>query len=98
MWGEFYLLSYMLLLITLSDIQCALVLSPLSHVPFLATLWTAAHQAPLSMGFSRQEYWGELPFPSLGDLHPGIEPASLLHAGSLPLVPPGKPQTHCITQ
>ena len=98
MWGEFYLLSYMLLLITLSDIQCVLVLSPLSHVPFLVTLWTAAHQAPLSMGFSRQEYWGELPFPSLGDLHPGIEPASLLQSGSLPLMPPGKPQIHCITQ
>ena len=36
----------------------------LSHVRFLATPWTAAHQAPLSMGFSRQEYWSGLPFPS----------------------------------
>ena len=41
------------------------------------TLWTAACQAPLSMGFPRQEYWGGLPFPSPGDLpHPGIEPWS----------------------
>ena len=55
----------------------------LSPVLLFATLWTVAHQAPLSMGFSRQEYWSGLPFPSPGDLpHPGIEPASpafLLH-------------------
>ena len=39
--------------------------------------WTIAHLAPLSMGFSRQEYWSELPFPSPGDLpDPGIEPKS----------------------
>ena len=36
--------------------------------PTLGTLWTVAHQAPLSMGFSRQEYWSGLPFPSPGDL------------------------------
>ena len=43
----------------------------------LETSWTVVHQAPLSMEFSRQEYWGELPFPSPGDLpHPGIEPRS----------------------
>ena len=43
----------------------------------LATLWTVAHQAPLSMGFSREEYWSGLPFPSLGDLPgPGMEPGS----------------------
>ena len=48
----------------------------------LATPWTVACQAPLSMGFSRQEYWSGLPFPSPGDLsHPGIEPRSpTLHA------------------
>ena len=46
--------------------------------PTLATPWTVAHQAPLSMGFSRQEYWSGLPFPSPGDLlDPGIEPRSL---------------------
>ena len=53
------------------------------------------HQAPLSMEFSRQEYWSGLPFPSPGDLpNPGIETTSLkspaLPGSSLPLVPPGK--------
>ena len=43
------------------------------------TPWTVSHQAPLSMGFSRQEYWSGLPFPSPGDLpNPGIELASLV--------------------
>ena len=47
----------------------------LSHVRLLATPWTVAYQAPLSMGFSRQEYWSGLPFPSSGDLpDPGIKP------------------------
>ena len=47
----------------------------LSHVQLFATSWTVAHQAPSSMGFSRQEYWNGLPFPSPGDLpDPGIEP------------------------
>ena len=42
--------------------------------------WTIARQAPLSMGFSRQEYWSGLPFPSLGDLlNPWIEPASIVY-------------------
>ena len=52
----------------------------------LATPWTVAHRAPLSMGFSRQEYWSGLPFPSPGDLpDPGIEPrSSALQADSLP--------------
>ena len=45
--------------------------------PTLGTAWTVAHQAPLSMEFSRQEYWGGFPFPSPGDLsNPGIEPGS----------------------
>ena len=49
----------------------------LSRVQLFATPWTAAHQAPLSMGFSRQEYWSGLPFPSPEDLpDPGIEPRS----------------------
>ena len=49
----------------------------LSHVRLFATPWTAAHQAPLSMGFPRQEYWSGLPFPSPEDLpDPGIEPTS----------------------
>ena len=49
----------------------------LSRVRLFATPWTVARQAPLSMGFSRQEYWSGLPFPSSGDLpNPGIEPGS----------------------
>ena len=56
-----------------------------SPVRLFATLWTVACQAPLSMGFSKQEYWSGLPFPSPGDLpDPGIKPGSLaLHADSL---------------
>ena len=55
--------------------------------------WTVAHQAPLSMGFSSQEYWSGLPFPSPGDLpHPGIEPGSTpLQEDTLPTESPGKP-------
>ena len=54
--------------------------------PTLVTPWTVACQTPLSMGFSRQEYWSGLPFPSPGDLpDPGIEPgAPALQADSLP--------------
>ena len=49
----------------------------LSRVQLFATPWTVAHQAPLSMGFSRQEYWSGLPFPSPGNLSdPGNEPES----------------------
>ena len=56
------------------------------------TLWSAAHQAPLSMGFLRQEYWSWLPFPPPGDLpNPGIEPRSHmspeLQVDSLPTEP-----------
>ena len=48
-----------------------------SRVQLSAALWTAAHQAPLSLGFSRQEYWSGLPFPPPGDLPKrGISPAS----------------------
>ena len=55
--------------------------------------WTVAHQAPLSTGFSWQEYWSGLPFAPPGDLpNPGIEPrSSVLQADSLPSEPPGKP-------
>ena len=53
------------------------VLSCFSCVRIFAALWTVAHQAPLSMGFSRQEYWRGLPCPPPGDLpNPGIEPTS----------------------
>ena len=61
-----------------------------------ATPWTVARQAPLSMGFSRQQYWSGLPFPPLGDLpDPGIVPESpaspALQADSLPTEPWGSP-------
>ena len=72
------------------------MLSCLSHVQLFATLWTVAHQAPLSMGFSKQEYWNGLSCPPPGDLsHPGIEPTSLMSpalAGRFfTVAPPGKP-------
>ena len=61
----------------------------------LVTPWTVACQAPRSMGFSRQEYWSGLPFPSPGDLpDPGIEPASpALQADSYQLSYEGSPRT-----
>ena len=61
--------------------------------PPLVTSWTVACQAPLSLGFSRQEYWSGLPFPSPGDLpNPGIKPGSpALQADSLPTELGGKP-------
>ena len=62
----------------------------LSRVWLFATLWTVAYQVPLLMGFSSQEYWSGLPFPSPGDLpNPGIEPKSpALYADALPSEPP----------
>ena len=65
----------------------------LSHVRLFATPWTVAYQTPPSMGFSRQKYWSELPFPSPEDLpNPGIEPGSpALQTDTLPSEPPGKP-------
>ena len=63
----------------------------------LVAPWTVTHQAPLSVGFSRQEYCSERPFPPPWDLpNPGIKPVSLMspawQTGSLPLAPPGKHQ------
>ena len=68
----------------------------ISDAHLRVTPWTVAHQAPLSMGFSRQEYWSGLPFPSPGDLpDPGIEPMSLtspsLTGGFFITEPPGNP-------
>ena len=55
------------------------MLGHFSHVQLFVTLWTLAHQAPLSMGFTRQKYWSGLPCPPPADLpNPGIEPKSLL--------------------
>ncbi|XDA75514.1 hypothetical protein R6Z07F_005677 [Ovis aries] len=66
----------------------------LSCVPLFVTQWSVTYQASPSMGFSRQEYWRGLPFPSPGGLpDPGIEPGSpALRADALPSEPPGKPQ------
>ena len=77
--------------------HCAWALSHFSHVLLFATLKTVACQAPLSMGFSRQEYWSGLSCPPPGDLpDPGIEPAfpvaPVLQVDSLPLNPGVKPQ------
>ena len=69
----------------------------LSRVQLFMTPWTVGHQAPVSMGFPRQEYWSGLPFPSPGDLpDPEIEPRSpALQADALTSKPRGKP-THCL--
>ena len=73
------------------------MLSHLSRVRLIVTPWTAACQAPLSMGLSRQEYWCVLPCPPAGDLpNPGIEPTSLMFptlAGRFLTTTPPKTQT-----
>ena len=69
---------------------CVCVLSHFSRVQLFATPWTIVHQAPLSMEFSRQEYWSGLPCPSPGGLpNPGIEPLAPALAGRF--------LTHCAT-
>ena len=69
------------------------MLCNLSHVWLFATLWTVVLWTPLSMGFSRQEYWSRLPFPPPGDLpDPGAKSESpALQADSLPTEPSGNP-------
>ena len=76
-------------------VECMCVLSGFSRVWLFAIPWTIARQAPLSMGFSRQEYWSGLPCPPPGDLlDPGIKPGSpALQADSLPLSHLGSPLT-----
>ena len=70
----------------------ACVLSHFSLVQLFETLWTVTHQAPLSLGFSRQEYWSGSPIPSAGDLPgPGVNPgSSALQVDSLPAELPNK--------
>ena len=75
----------------------ACMVSRFSRVRLCAIPWTVAPQAPLYVGFSRQDYWNGLPFPSQGNLpDPGMEPVSLKSpasaSSSLPLEPPGKPE------
>ena len=79
----------------------ACILSHFSCVQFFVTLWTVAHQAPLSTGFSRQKYWSGVECTPPGDLHkPGIKPTSpvspALQADSLPLSHPQSPLPHLI--
>ena len=65
-------------ILSLHLLRCICVSNCFSRVWLFATLWTVAPQAPLPMGFSRQEYWSALPFPPPGDLSdPRIEPASV---------------------
>ena len=68
----------------------------LSHVRLFVIQWTVAYRAPLSMAFSRQEYWSGVPFPSPGDPpNPGIEPRSpALRADALLSDPPRKPSDY----
>ena len=77
----------------LSEITFMKFVKSLSRVQLFAIPWTVAHQAPLSVGFSRQEYWSGLPFPSPGDLpNPETEPRSpALWADALSSEPPGNP-------
>ena len=71
------------------------MLSCFSHIRLFLTPWTIVCQGPLSVGFSRQEYWSGLPCAPVGDLqNSGIKPGSpALQAYSLPSEPPGKPLT-----
>ena len=78
-----------------SILSTTCMLSHFSCVRLFGTLWTVAHQAPLSMGFSRQEYWSGLPCLPPGylpdvELNPCLWPPLHWQTGSLPLVPPGK--------
>ena len=76
---------------------CVYVLSHFSRVQHFAALWAVALQAPLSVGFSRQEYWTGLPCPLPGDLpDPGIKPESPSLTGEFFTTgPPGKPLHIC---
>ena len=75
-----YLCTHILCIyILLGNYTCCAVLSCFSHVQLFETPWTVAHQAPLSMGFSKQEYWSGLPFHTPGYLtKPGVELTSLV--------------------
>ena len=75
-------------------VKVTVLVAHISCIWLFATPWTVAHQSSLPMGFSRQEYWSGLPFPSPGDLsNPGIKSESpTLQADSLQSEPPGKPK------
>ena len=90
-----FLLFFLLVMERFYELLTSLccMLSRFSRVRLFATPWTVSHQAPLSMGFSRQEYWDGLPFPSRGNLpDPGLKPGSpVLQGDSLLAKAPGKP-------
>ena len=91
---EFYFILYTLFFFNGDTLLlCCAVLCLVTSDSF-ATPWTVAHQAPLSVGFPREEYWSGLPFPLPGDLpDQGIEPASpALAGGFFTTEPPGKVQ------
>ena len=90
--GSNYYYQLLLLIIIIGILILKVKVKSLSRVQLFVTTWTVAHQAPPSVGFSRQEYWSGLPFPSPGDLpNPGIEPGSpALQADALPSEPTGK--------
>ena len=78
------------------SLQVPVPVQLLSRIRLFATPWTIVYQAPVSLEFSRQDYWSGLPFPTPGHLpDPGIEPGSPvspeLQADSLPTEPTGKP-------
>ena len=84
--------------ILLFNVLSTIVVNSLCRVQLFATPWTIAYQAPPSVGFSRQEYWNGLLFPSPGDLpNPGIEPRSpTFQADALTSEPPGKLLICCL--
>ena len=87
------LLKFALLIIIIKYYYCAHVLSRFSHVRLFVTLWTVAHQAPLSLGFSRQEYQSGLPRHPPGGLpQPWIKPRSPALQVASTTEPPGKPK------
>ena len=96
-----YFVIYSLMHIVCVCVCVCVCARALSHSVISDFLWSCgAYQAPLSMGFSRQEYWSKLLFPTPGDLpHPGIKPVSLvspeLSGRFFTTPPPGKPQ--CIS-
>ena len=77
--------------------KCVCAVSHFSRIWLFVILWTVALQAPLSIGFAKQEYWSGLPFPSPGDIpNPGIKPTSPALAGRFFISePPGKPLSTC---
>ena len=90
---DYMYLLYLTSIDCIYRLLCSIWVKSLSRVQLFATLWIVAYQPALSIGFSRQEYWSGLPFPSPGDLpEPGIEPGSpTLQADALTSKPAGKP-------